>query len=251
MELLLDISSKLQATEYYIQLKQKLDAKAMAHSKEVELRQSPPSQSSCLNNWACIFTTGWLPPATIADLAEEVRVPVARRLCKASIPTISFQLPCLLLDNYLAIMETVKPALKLIMSEHLKELMADTEVYGWVPVRAYHVVWLQQIENGRAKWSDVNEKLEFCRALVWHAVPPTSRLKQAGSAPRPKKAAVQRSSTTVTMILGTKACSAFNKEGCTQQEDHRPDLHTWAYCMASVNIQCVHPKRFVTTKSMQ
>ena len=45
-------------------------------------------------------------------------------------------------------METVKPALKPIMTNHLKELMADAEVYSWAPFRAYHVVWLQQNQNG-------------------------------------------------------------------------------------------------------
>ena len=73
----------------------------------------------------------------------------------------------LFLSMYLAIKEMAKPALKPTMARHLKELMADAEVYGWIPVRAYHV-WLQQIENGRAQWIDVDAKLEFRRALVWH-----------------------------------------------------------------------------------
>ena len=51
-------------------------------------------------------------------------------------------------SGYLAIMEIVKRSIKHIMAKHLKKLMADDEVYGWAPVRAYYAIWLQQIENG-------------------------------------------------------------------------------------------------------
>ena len=37
----------------------------------------------------------------------------------------------------------VKPSLKLIMAKHFNDLMADTEVYEWASVRAYHAIWLQ------------------------------------------------------------------------------------------------------------
>ena len=59
--------------------------------------------------------------------------------------------------------------LKPLMSKHFKELIASAKVNEWAPVRANHVVWLQQIENGQAKWSDVDAKLEFHRAVVWYA----------------------------------------------------------------------------------
>ena len=51
-------------------------------------------------------------------------------------------------SGYLAVMETVMHAWKPIMAKHPMELMADEEVYGWVLVRVYHMVWFQQIENG-------------------------------------------------------------------------------------------------------
>ena len=54
------------------------------------------------------------------------------------------------------------------MSKHLKELMSDSDIYGWALVHTYHVVWLQQINNGRAKWTDSYAKLEFHHAFVWH-----------------------------------------------------------------------------------
>ena len=46
----------------------------------------------------------------------------------------------LFLNSYLAVMETIKLALKPITVKHLKELMADAEVYGWALVRAYDLI---------------------------------------------------------------------------------------------------------------
>ena len=55
----------------------------------------------------------------------------------------------LFVGGYLIILDTVNPALKGLMFEHLKELMADTELYDWEVIRAYHA-GLQQFESGRA-----------------------------------------------------------------------------------------------------
>ena len=43
-------------------------------------------------------------------------------------------------------MEVEKQALKSHMARHLQELMADIELYGWKKVRAFHAVWLNQLE---------------------------------------------------------------------------------------------------------
>ena len=72
----------------------------------------------------------------------------------------------LFVSGYLAVMDTVKPSLRPIMSKHLKELILDAEVHGWALVRAYHMVWLQQIVNGKAMKADTDGKPELCRALV-------------------------------------------------------------------------------------
>ena len=79
---------------------------------------------------------------------------------------------------YLAVMDTVMPALRPIMSKHLRELMSDVEVYGCALIRAYHMIWLQQIENGQATWAGTDTQLEFWRALVWHAAPSATKSKQ-------------------------------------------------------------------------
>ena len=45
------------------------------------------------------------------------------------------------------------------MACQLQELMSDVELYDWEPLRAYHAVWLQQVDNGHVKWNHVEAKL--------------------------------------------------------------------------------------------
>ena len=75
-------------------------------------------------------------------------------------------------------LKTVKPAHKLLITKHLKKLMADAELYGWESLRAYNAVWLQQIENGRVNWDDGDAKFKFHHTLVWHSAYPTIKPKQ-------------------------------------------------------------------------
>ena len=111
-------------------------------------------------------------------------------------------------------METVKPNLKPVMSKHLKELIADMEMYRWALIRAYYQVWLQHIENGQAKWIEAKAKLEFHRVLVWHSTPSTTKNKHAHATLPPKKAESLRSNTMIMAKLGTIACTTFIKTGC-------------------------------------
>ena len=64
----------------------------------------------------------------------------------------------LFVSGYIALLDTVKPGLKEVMLKHLRELMADADTYRWELIRANHVVWLQQLENGRANWVDTKCK---------------------------------------------------------------------------------------------
>ena len=51
----------------------------------------------------------------------------------------------LFVTGYIRIMDTQKPDIKA-----LTELMGDAELYGWEAIRAFHDVWLQQMEHGWA-----------------------------------------------------------------------------------------------------
>ena len=45
-------------------------------------------------------------------------------------------------------MDTEKPATKALMAAHLAYLMRDAELYEWKVGHVFHVIWLQQIEQG-------------------------------------------------------------------------------------------------------
>ena len=112
-----------------------------------------------------------------------------------------------------------KQSLWLLMTHHLQELMADAELYGWEPIRAFHAVWLQQLENGQVKWDDVKAKLWFHHTLVWHpATSMTSAKMVTGQAPL-KKLGKEAMAYNIAENPDTKACSCFN------QSDHPKSLH--------------------------
>ena len=52
----------------------------------------------------------------------------------------------------LFIMMSEKDSVREKMTSHLEELMGDARLYGWDSVRAYHMVRLNQIEQGHATW---------------------------------------------------------------------------------------------------
>ena len=48
--------------------------------------------------------------------------------------------------RYLTIIDLQSEPLRKKMSVHFKELMDDSETFGWPTVKAYCAVWLQHIE---------------------------------------------------------------------------------------------------------
>ena len=77
--------------------------------------------------------------------------------------------------GFITIMDLQSEPLRKKMSTHLKKLMEDGETAGWPMVRAYHAVWLQHIEQGRATWEDETTRLKLRRSLVWHRMAPSSQ----------------------------------------------------------------------------
>ena len=75
------------------------------------------------------------------------------------------------------------------MSQHLKELMEDTDLYGWDRELGFHAAWLNQLEQGRSTWGDSVHKLRMRRALVWHVAMATQAPSVSSSAGAGKKAA--------------------------------------------------------------
>ena len=57
-------------------------------------------------------------------------------------------------SGFLTAMAAEKGSVKPYMLQHLHDLMADAKLYGWEPVRAFHALWLQQLEQGCITWDD-------------------------------------------------------------------------------------------------
>ena len=81
----------------------------------------------------------------------------------------------LFVSGLLMVMAREKIAIKPYMLQHMQELMEDAESYGWELIRAYHAIWLQQLEQGRVSWPDEEKKMKYHRALVWHHVMATAK----------------------------------------------------------------------------
>ena len=54
-----------------------------------------------------------------------------------------------LLYQYLLVMDSEEADIRIQMASHLKGLMSDAQYYGWDCTRAFHGVWLNQLEQGR------------------------------------------------------------------------------------------------------
>ena len=109
--------------------------------------------------------------------------------------------------------------------------MADSEICAWEPVRAFHAVLLQQLENGRANCGDSDKKLEFRRALVWNPVYRHDSTKPQPMADSCQKAGRKAGNKLAPAKPGTKACCAYNLGKCSSQSEHPCDLHICAYCL--------------------
>ena len=70
--------------------------------------------------------------------------------------------------GYLLVMDSEEADIRVQMDSHLKALMSDAQLYGWKCTRAFHGVWLNQLEQGRCTLFDEEAKLQFHRMLVWH-----------------------------------------------------------------------------------
>ena len=53
-------------------------------------------------------------------------------------------------NGFLTIMPLQTDAHRIKMSAHPQEMMKDCDTFRWPMVRAYHAVWLQHLEQGRA-----------------------------------------------------------------------------------------------------
>ena len=63
--------------------------------------------------------------------------------------------------GYLIVMNSEDIQVKAQMTQHQEELMEDMDPCGWERVCDYHGAWLNQLEQGRCTWGDVEHKLKM------------------------------------------------------------------------------------------
>ena len=90
--------------------------------------------------------------------------------------------------GYLIVMESKEADIKVKMAAHLKDLMSDAQVYGWDRTKVFNGIWLNQFEQGRCTWYDEDDKMQFCRTLIWHlACPSPSHPTTTRASPRTRQ----------------------------------------------------------------
>ena len=125
------------------------------------------------------------------------------------------------------------------MSTHLTEIMEDGETFRWPVVRAYHAVWLQHLEQGRATWDDEATRLKLCRALVWHRMAPSSQPSATPATTTPQ--ALTRGPRHMDPTHpADQACVAYNQVLCTSNVAHPANLHVCSFCLQTAHKLCQH-----------
>ena len=139
-------------------------------------------------------------------------------------------------SGYMTIMDLQPEPIRKLMWVHLKELMEDGECFGWPTVRAYHAVWLQNIEQGRATWDDQPTCLKLHRSLVWHMLAPSSQPSSTPtSTPQAPTRAPECTANPCIVNPGDRACVAFNQGMCSYNVGHPADLHVCSYCLTTTS----------------
>jgi hypothetical protein len=54
------------------------------------------------------------------------------------------------------------------MYAHLEVLAEDMASFGYESVRAFHGIWLQEVEQGRVTWADSTIRDTLRRRFVWN-----------------------------------------------------------------------------------
>ena len=125
--------------------------------------------------------------------------------------------------------------------------MADVELYVWEPVRAFHAVWLQQLEQGCVTWADKEVMLKYRGAFKWHHVAAPF---QPALAPSQQSLQSQRKQQRRAQLFnipakpGSKACVGYNKGTCSDPTSPPKELYVCAYCITNVRRISYHPEQF-------
>jgi hypothetical protein len=161
--------------------------------------------------------------------------------------------------GYLCVTQEADPKLQPLLYLHLRDMMEDAGIYGLEAVKAFHGVWLNHIEQGRATWQDEHTREKLRRQFVWNAP-------QAA----PKTAPAHHNTTSATATFSTQAaphssnrsqrrrrpyapvlpagprtnpCKSFNLGTCTEVTSHPQADHVCSYCCRAQSRLCYHTEK--------
>ena len=143
-------------------------------------------------------------------------------------------------NGYLLVMDSKEVDIRRQMASHLKALMSDAQLYGWKCTRAFHVVFCNQLEQGRCTWFDEEAKMQFRRTLVWHPAHSSNACTNATRTSPKSRQRHSQASYNASVKPGTKACRAFNQGKCDNQASHGKQHYICAYFLGAVTRAYPH-----------
>ena len=124
------------------------------------------------------------------------------------------------------------------MASHLKALMSDAQLYDWEHTRAFHGVWLNQLEQGKCTWFDVGANLQFRRTFSSGTLIPF--MYQHHQDFIQDQTEEQPGSYNCPVKHRTKACRAFNQGKYHNKAAHGNLQHICSYCLEAVKKAFSH-----------
>ncbi len=141
-------------------------------------------------------------------------------------------------NGFLLMIGEAKPTIAPHMTAILQEAMEDAQRHPWQSVRACVAIFLQQIEMGRAKWSDDGTRIQLRRTHIWNALQKSSQQKSTVSLRRddgPRRSFDAKPD--------TKVCFKYNSDACQTAHEHPDRLHICAFCLKKENKMFRHPQK--------
>ena len=160
---------------------------------------------------------------------------------------ISSSLSSFFVSGYLSVMSAEKESVQLYMMQHLQDIMADAELYGWEPIWVFHAVWLQQLEQGHVTWADEAWSIDEspCGTMSQHQVKQagTRRIIHRKSNRKPPRVSMcQPGQVQGLAWVTTMACT------CSNPTPHPKDLCACCYCITNVRRICPYLEHFCWRK---
>jgi hypothetical protein len=155
----------------------------------------------------------------------------------------------------LCVISEAELTLQPLLYMHLRELMEDAGMYGLEPVKAFHGVWLNHIEQGRATWHDEKTREKLRRQFVWNAPrhAPAATAQHVNkpvnfpnhAAPSSDRGQGRRRQYAPVVPAGpdNKPCKAFNLGTCSKGTSHPQADHVCSFCFRAQNRLCYHMEK--------